>query len=177
MLSYKEYSLLEEVKQGLQYHLDTGVPLNENIFRVGSEAYFLLYEEARKLPIQQFDELSQEILNSDIGRYGVYENEVVPLDSPIEEANDNVELNKPKRGGSKKFYVYVKNEKGNVIKVEFGDTSGLNAKINDPAARKSFAARHQCDKKNDKTTPGYWSCRLPWFAKDLGLQGGGRYFW
>ena len=45
--------------------------------------------------------------------------------------DDHVELNRAKRGGSKKFYVYVKNDKGNVIKVEFGDTTGLKAKIND----------------------------------------------
>jgi hypothetical protein len=73
--------------------------------------------------------------------------------------------------------VYVKNDKGNVIKVEFGDTSGLKAKINDPAARKSFAARHQCHLKKDKTKPGYWSCNLPRYASQLGLKGGGSFFW
>jgi hypothetical protein len=93
------------------------------------------------------------------------------------EADKDVELNKPKRGGKKKFYVYVKSDKGNVIKVEFGDTTGLKAKINDRDAARSFAARHQCDTKNDKTKPGYWACRLPWFAKSLGLEGGGKYFW
>jgi hypothetical protein len=89
-----------------------------------------------------------------------------------------VELNSPKRGGKKKFYVYVRNEKGNIIKVEFGDTSGLNAKINNPEARKSFAARHRCAEKKDKTTPGYWACRIPRYAKQLGLSGGNReVFW
>lgn len=106
---------------------------------------------------------------------------LVPLDLPfITEAEYNgqeVELDKPKRGGAKKFYVYVKNDKGNVIKVQFGDTSGLNAKISNPEARKSFVARHQCELKKDKTKPGYWACRLPWFAKSLGLSGGGRFFW
>lgn len=87
------------------------------------------------------------------------------------------ELNSPKRGGNKKYYVYVKNDKGNVVKVEFGDTSGLQAKIDDPQARASFVARHDCDNKKDKTTPGYWSCRLPMYAKELGLEGGGDYFW
>ncbi len=89
-----------------------------------------------------------------------------------------VELNKPKRGGSKKFYVYVKDPKtGNVKKVSFGDTTGLSAKINNPEARKSFAARHKCDTANDKTKASYWSCRLPHYAKSLGLSGGGHYFW
>lgn len=89
----------------------------------------------------------------------------------------DVELNKPKRGGPKKFYVYVKNDKGNIIKVTFGDTSGLNAKINNPKARASFAARHKCKERNDKTTASYWACRLPRFAKSLGLSGGGQFFW
>lgn len=107
----------------------------------------------------------------------------VPNDS-LDEADykgKDVELDKPKRSnekGDKKYYVYTKNDKGNVIKVSFGDVKGgLSAKINDEAARKSFAARHQCDKKNDKTKPGYWACRLPWYAKELGLSGGGKFWW
>jgi hypothetical protein len=108
---------------------------------------------------------------------GVYEGKDVPLDVPMIEEQKEPELEKPKRGGNKKFYVYVKNDKGNVIKVEFGDTSGLQAKINDPEARKNFAARHKCETRNDKTKPSYWSCRLPWFAKALGLEGGGKFFW
>lgn len=89
-----------------------------------------------------------------------------------------VELNKPRRGGSKKFYVYVNDpETGKVKKISFGDTSGLNAKINNPKARKSFAARHRCDMANDKTKASYWSCRLPYYAKSLGLSGGGNFFW
>ena len=75
-----------------------------------------------------------------------------------------VKLNDPIRGGSKKFYVYVKNEKGNVVKVSFGDTTGLSIKRDDPERRKSFRARHKCDQKKDKTTAGYWSCRM-WTAK------------
>jgi hypothetical protein len=112
-----------------------------------------------------------------MGEYAMYEGEHVPLDCPLYEEDDNVELNKPKRGGSKKYYVYVKNAKGNVIKVSFGDTTGLTAKINDPQARKSFVARHNCDQKNDKTKAGYWACRLPKYAKALGLSGGGNFFW
>ena len=69
-----------------------------------------------------------------------------------------VKLNDPIRGGSKKFYVYVKNKKGNVIKVSFGDTTGLSIKRDDPTRRKSFRARHNCDTAKDKTTARYWSC-------------------
>ena len=95
-----------------------------------------------------------------------------------EEDEKDVELNQPKRGGSKKFYVYVKNPKtGNIMKVEFGDTGGLKVKLDDKEAARSFAARHQCSQKKDKTKPGYWACRLPRYAKQLGLSGGGSHFW
>ena len=86
-------------------------------------------------------------------------------------------LNKPKRGGSKKFYVYVRKPGGGIKKVSFGDTTGLSAKINNPAARKSFAARHKCSQAKDKTTPKYWSCRLPRYAKLLGLKSNFSGFW
>ena len=69
-----------------------------------------------------------------------------------------VKLNDPIRGGSKKFYVYVKNEKGNVVKVSFGDTTGLSIKKDDPARRKSFRARHNCDNPGPKWKARYWSC-------------------
>lgn len=79
-----------------------------------------------------------------------------------------VQLNKPKRGGSKKFYVYVKNPKtGNVKKVSFGDT-GLSVKIKQRGARASFAARHKCAQKKDKTKAGYWSCNIGRYWKSLG---------
>ena len=69
-----------------------------------------------------------------------------------------VTLNDPIRGGSKKFYVYVKNEAGKEIKVSFGDTTGLSIKRDDPARRKSFRARHNCDNPGPKTKARYWSC-------------------
>lgn len=80
----------------------------------------------------------------------------------------DVPLNKPKRGGSKKFYVYTKNKKGNVVKVSFGGTTGLNVKIDEPGARSSFAARHKCATKKDKTKPGYWACNIGRYWKSLG---------
>jgi hypothetical protein len=70
-----------------------------------------------------------------------------------------VELNKPRRGGSKKFYVYVKNPKtGNIKKVQWG-AKGMSVGISDPKRRKSFAARHRCHLTKDKTTASYWACR------------------
>ena len=85
----------------------------------------------------------------------------------------NVSLNKPKSGGPKKWYVYVKNPKtGKVIKVSYGSPV-MKAKWNDSAARKSFAARHRCHMKKDKTKAGYWACRA---HKDFGKNVSGR-FW
>lgn len=77
---------------------------------------------------------------------------------------DNVRLNKPFRtpGGPKKFAVYVKNKKGNVVKVTFGDP-GLSIKRDDPNRRRNFRARHNCDtdpRAKDRTTAKYWSCKF-----------------
>lgn len=72
-----------------------------------------------------------------------------------------VTLNDPFRTpkGPKKFSVYVKNNKGNVVKVNFGDPD-MEIKRDDPERRKSFRARHKCDQKKDKTKAGYWSCKF-----------------
>jgi hypothetical protein len=112
----------------------------------------------------------------------------VPLDFIMEELEEelteakkakkkNPPLNKPKRGGSKKFYVYVKAPGGKIKKVSFGDTSGLSAKINNPEARRAFSKRHDCPNKTDKTKASYWSCRLPRYAKLLGLKSNFSGFW
>ena len=87
-------------------------------------------------------------------------NEWGEIDEDAEYQGKKVKLNNPVRGGSKKFYVYVKNDKGNVVKVSFGDSTGLSIKRDDPERRKAFRARHNCDQKKDKTTPGYWSCKF-----------------
>ena len=96
--------------------------------------------------------------------------------SQLKEAEYNgkkVQLNKPKRGGSKKYYVYVKNPKtGRVKKISFGDVTGLRTKSGNKKRAKSFAARHNCEKKNDKMKAGYWACRLPRY----GLVKGGKWW-
>tara|TARA_R110002020_G_scaffold126312_1_gene284023 strand:+ start:6483 stop:7757 length:1275 start_codon:yes stop_codon:yes gene_type:complete len=75
-------------------------------------------------------------------------------------ANENKPLNKPFRTpkGPKKFSVYVKNEKGNIVKVNFGDPN-MEIKRDDPARRKSFRARHNCDNPGPKWKARYWSCK------------------
>ena len=110
----------------------------------------------------------------------------VPLDLPmlneseLEEAEfrgKNVSLNKPKRGGSKAYYVYVRDPKTKKIKkVSFG-SGGLRAKIKNKEARNAFAARHNCKNKKDRTKAGYWSCNLPRYASALGLGANMNTFW
>ena len=112
-----------------------------------------------------------------LGRNGqpievVYDKEQQATLPEAEYQGKKVQLNKPKRGGSKKYYVYVKTPKGNVKKISFGDVTGLKTKANNKKAAKSFAARHNCEKKNDKQKAGYWACRLPRY----GLVKGGTWW-
>jgi hypothetical protein len=179
------------LSENLQYHVDNKLPLTENTFRYGSEAFLNLWAEARYLYVREaihVNEDDKEILEeTNLGEYGMYEGVKVPLDMPmleedeLEESKDkkkNPPLGKPKRGGSKKFYVYVRNPKTKKIKkVSFGDTTGLSAKINNPKARQAFAARHDCKNKKDKTKASYWSCRLPRYSKLLGLKSSFSGFW
>jgi hypothetical protein len=156
--------------------------IESNLYRVGSEKYFEQFRELRELYQNNFlDDLTEEdieILETDIGEFAMYDGNHVPLDCPMIEEEKDVELNKPKKGGPKKYYVYVKDPKtGNVKKVTWGDTTGLKVKIDDPEARKSFAARHKCAQQKDRTTAAYWACNLPRYAKQLGLSGGGNFFW
>ena len=85
----------------------------------------------------------------------------------IIEAKEGKTLNKPFRTpkGPKKFSVYVKNEKGNVVKVNFGDPN-MEIKRDDPNRRKNFRARHNCDNPGPKTKARYWSCKM-WSAKSV----------
>jgi hypothetical protein len=168
---FKEEKLISE---NLKYHIDNGVQITENIFRIGSDAHLNILKECRILYDNnqiELNGLDKELYeNTDIGKWSTFKGKLVPLDTPIEELlmlseaeyqGKEVKLNHPMRGGTKKYVVYVKNPKtGNVKKISFGDTTGLKAKVSNPEARKSFAARHKCSSKKDKTTPGYWACRI-----------------
>jgi hypothetical protein len=241
------------LSENLRYHVDKQLPLTENTFRYGSEAFLNLWAEARSLYLREIIHVNdddKEILEeTDLGNFGIYEGEKVPLGLPmldeginlsvraneiplvsildraqekghdrypffnellaelgqeyidLEEVRDilrdygvyyeyedllnlnetkdkkkNPPIGKPKRGGSKKFYVYVR-DKGKIKKVSFGDAGGLKAKINNPEARRAFAARHDCANKKDRTKASYWSCRLPRYAKLLGLKSSFSGFW
>ena len=94
----------------------------------------------------------------------IKEKNLVPInDYVIEEAEyqgKKVELGKVKRGGTKKFYVYVRDPKTkNIKKVSFGDTTGLSIKTKDAKRRKAFRDRHNCDNPGPKTKARYWSCK------------------
>jgi hypothetical protein len=170
------------ISEALQYHIDHKVGVDKNVFRPGSERFLSLFKEARDLYNAGQYELSESekyyILETDIGEYALYEGEMVPLDMPmpIEEAKKkkkkNPPLNKPSlnTGGGKKWKVFVRNPKtGGIKKVTFGDKKGgLKGNWNDPEARASFAKRHKCAEKKDKTKAGYWSCRAhKYFGKNV----------
>jgi len=243
--------------ENMQYHVTNKLPITENTFRYGSEAFLNLWAEARYLHERKAiflnDDDKELVTETDLGEYGMFEGKKVPLDLLMEEENydstlgseeeardttsilyipyiellvqiakdygeetelysevenaivfnkpqlipdilrryevdkqyagftrmnesdkkkKNPPLGKPHRGGSKKFYVYVRDPKSKRIKkVSFGMAGGgLHAKLNNPKARQAFSKRHNCPQKKDKTKASYWSCRLPRYAKVLGLN-------
>jgi hypothetical protein len=186
----KVKSLLSE---GLQYHIDKQIPLFETVYRIGSEKHLSLIKEARKMYSRGVIDLCEDdehLIKTHLGEFGLYEGESVPLDLPmLEEAEvteaefkgKDIQLNKPKRGGSKKFYVYVKDPKTKrVKKVSFGAAGGgqnLRVKFKNSKIRKAFADRHRCSSKKDRTKAGYWSCNLPRYAQALGLGANMNTFW
>ena len=223
------------ISENLQYHIDKNIPLMENVFRIGSDAHLSMIKEARKLYSREVLDLCEEdkaLMETHIGEFDLYENELIPLDLPmldeqievgdivkidpaygggkgeveskvgsfvvingesyhesdvevINEAKKEIDeaefkgkkvaLGKPKRGGPKAYYVYVK-DGDKVKKVTFG-SGGLRAKIKNKEARNAFAARHNCKDKKDRTKAGYWSCNLPRYASQLGLGANQNTFW
>ena len=167
------------LSENLRYHVDNKLPLTENTFRYGSKSFLNLWSEARYLYLREIihvnDDDKEILLETDLGNYGMYEGKLVELDLPMLEEDEleeaegkkNPPIGKPKRGGSKKFYVYVR-DKGKVKKVSFGDTTGLSTKINNPEARRAFAARHKCGTGEPRTSARYWSCRIGRYWKQLG---------
>jgi hypothetical protein len=181
------------LSEGLKYHMDNNKPLTEHVYRAGSSNYFNLWAEARSLYTREILEITNEddleiLTETDLGHFGMFEGKKVPLDFPIELDEAEVKaiyeeakkkLNKPMRdsSGGKAYKVYVKDPKTKKIKtVRFG-SGGLRAKINNKDARNAFAKRHNCSAKKDKTKAGYWSCRLPRYAKLLGLKSNFGGFW
>jgi hypothetical protein len=177
------------ISTNLKYHLEKQIPLSENIFRTYSDSYFELLEEVRTLYYKNQIELCDsdaELVESDLGKKELFEGREVYLDAPIEVEEDllmelkhrgrTVNLSRPFRtpGGPKKYAVYVKSKNGKVKKVTFGDPN-MRSRASSKARRKSFAARHRCSQKKDRTTAGYWSCRSH-RIKSLGTKSKGKYW-
>jgi hypothetical protein len=175
-----------QISEGLEYMIRENITLDENIYRPYSDEYFNLINEVRDLYENNKITLCEDdewLVRTDVGKTAIYEGDTVWLDIPFEIEEEEyilseaeyrgrkVKLNSPFRtpGGPKKFAVYVKNDKGNVVKVTFGDPN-LRVRNNDPGARKSFRARHKCDQKKDRTKAGYWSCNVARYRKQLGIK-------
>jgi hypothetical protein len=164
--------------ENMQYHIDAKTPLFETTLPYGSKEYLNLWAEARylysrgALNVEGIDK--EKITETNLGEYGIYEGKKVPLDLPMPD-NDilteaeyqgrKVTLGKPMQGDVKKFKVYVKNDKGNVVKVNFGfggkSAKGKRMVIKDknPKRRAAFRARHNCKNPGPRWKARYWSCK------------------
>lgn len=164
------------------YHLKNNLSLSESVFRIGSESWFQMINEARKLwenNVLDFGEDDLFFLQSDLGRRDFFEGVEVWLDVPFLEEDlyeaeykgRKVNLNRPFRtpGGPRKFGVYTKNESGKVVLVRFGQP-GMRVRNDDPKRSKSFRARHNCDNPGPKWKPRYWSCNVARYRKLLGIK-------
>ena len=176
---FATYEEVEQINEAVQYHIDNNLSFTENVFRPGSDMFFAMINEARKLYAEgkytPADEYEVDLLNSNIGEKVMFEGKEVILDFPFEELineaddpTDGKGVGKPFRQGSGAA-VYVRNGKGNIIKVKFSQ-SGMKKRYNEPARVRSFVARHKCLTNKDKTSASYWACRWPRYFSNTGQQ-------
>jgi len=144
--------------------IDDGVRDEENIFTEEDliEAKLDIYN----YKLEEDPEFTEEMWSTifiEVDQLGF--EEIIDEEIWAAESNKGKKLNKPFRTpkGPKKFSVYVKNEKGNVVKVNFGDPN-MEIKRDDPNRRKNFRARHNCANPGPKTKARYWSCKM-WESK------------
>ena len=164
--------------ENMQYHIDSKKPLFETTLPYGSKEYLDLWIEARylysrgALNVEGIDK--EKITETHLGEYGIFEGQLVPLDMPTpdedilteaEYQGRKVQLGKPSQGDIKKFKVYVKNDKGKVVKVNFG-FGGKSAKgkrmvikAKNPKRRAAYRSRHHCDNPGPRWKANYWSCK------------------
>jgi len=172
---YMFFSNLQQMKRQCEYLLDFDEEQVEEILNNGHDWAQDHISEAKNNMDQVFDFLMNEIKGDDadvtsesylpnIRGKKIYEDQYGSVEIlPIQESEykgRKVTLGKPfyTPDGPKKRSVYVKNSKGNIVKVNFGDPN-MEIKRDSPSHRKSFRARHKCSEKKDRTTPGYWSCK------------------
>ncbi len=165
----------KNLSEGMRYHIDHGVRLDDPVWRPGTDAFFALFNEARRLYLAGLYEATSaevELLESDLGKFASCGGKRVPLDFPMwdegtvsEAKYKGREVVLGAKGATRsggRAYVYVRDPKtSNVKKVSFG--SGMPDAMGDSEAhrkrRKSFGDRHDCAGKKDKTKSGYWACR------------------
>lgn len=174
LLRFNEH---KEVSKNLEYHIKEQIPLCESILQVGSESYLDLVNEMRRLHLNgsievcEADKFILERLQT--GKKGTFKNkdtgksETVNLDDP-----------QVARGQDYKYYVFRAHPKGDkdeesglvkAVMITFG-TPGMETANWDEGRRKSFLARHQCSEKKDMYAPGWWSCNVHKFWKQLNLK-------
>lgn len=176
-----------QISESLSYHLKHEIDLLDSVFRIGSDSWLNCVNEARSLWEEGSIELGDDdlfLISTEAGRKGVFEGEEVQLDVPFEiyygedgedlyEAeyqNKKVDLNKPRRmSGKHKFRVFTKNDKGRVVKVEWGQP-GATIKNDNPEASRSFRARHKCKTPGPRWKARWWACNVGRYAKLLGLK-------
>ena len=173
-----------DLSEGLRYHIDNSLPLMESVYRIESESWLSLVNEARDLWESGLIELEEDdlfLISTDAGRTGIYEGEEVLLDVPfyvqdeeLEEAEyrgRKINLNRPFRtpGGPRKFAVYTKNDKGNIVKVGFGQP-GMRVNNDDPAKARSFRKRMRCDNPGPRWRAKWWSCNVARYRKLLNIK-------
>ena len=156
-----EYAL-EENNNTSTVTIDTPFALNEDeIEGVAMKLFELGLNDFEINATEDFDNISEITLedNEDFHEYFGYPG-YVDEDGvwEAEYQGRKVKLGKPMAGDVKKFKVYVKNPKGNVVKVNFGQ-KGMKIKKNNAARRRSFRARHNCDNPGPRHKARYWSCR------------------
>ena len=159
--SVSEYSL-EKQNDSYTVIIDTPFALTEqDIKEVAMKLVELGLNDFELNATEDFDNVNEITLedNQDFHEYFGYPGYVD--EEGVWEAEyqgRKVKLGKPMAGDVKKFKVYVKNPKGNVVKVNFGQ-KGMKIKKSNPARRRSFRARHNCDNPGPRHKARYWSCR------------------
>ena len=193
------YTGTEQGGKGVYRNLNNGQILafdrsDFDIFRKNLSSHFDFSESLNENKDEMLDLVSHRLFDKDYKQLKGEERDKAEKEAKmhnlikevVEEAKkkkakkkDNRPIGKPMRdtSGGKAYKVYVKDPKTKKIKtIRFG-SGGLRAKINDSKARAAFAARHKCSSKKDRTKAGYWSCRLPRYAKLLGLKSSFSGFW
>ena len=148
------------VKAGFHFLSDhvAGQMLGQKMFeQMNKEDYGKSLKEYYLIGTPEYDEYLRKLTPGQSVKEKM--NQWGEIDEDAEYQGRKVKLNNPTKGDIKKFKVYVRNDKGNVIKVEFGDPN-MDIKRDSPERLKAFRARHNCDQKKDKTTAGYWSCKF-----------------